>query len=396
MATGIRKKETRKKAVGAKAKTPKKATAKKLSGDTPLAAKPESTTALARVEGTDITEVHSKAVVREAQRLDDKIVKTIDRMGKDFVVLGEMFQEMQDKGYHRALINPETGKAFGQFKDYLAARYPDQSRTQVFQAMRIVRELTAGPNPAVSRDDVREMSRDNAEGLAKLKSAGREITPELITQAKTLAVHEFKSEVLGRNELEMDPRSTGSRKTDLQPEILVKRTFWVSGLTSANLDKSIEIIKFLGEGLERDKGQGLDDYIIGALTGDFLSAYAKDYEEMKRIDEAKAVHAVTMTEDAAGPERADEAEAEAAAVEGLVEEVLEEVTAADDQKTETAQAFDAAIVPDCIGKTKAGKQCKSPAVAGSEYCFNHRDQQPEPSERSVVLDEGATEGAYTE
>ena len=242
MAQGISKKAAPKKGVAKAKKTPKKAAATKPSTDTALAIKQEPTTALARVEGTDITEVHSKAVVRDAQRLDDKIVKTIERIGKDFVVLGEMFQEMQDKGYHRALINPETGKAFGQFKDYLAARYPDQSRTQVFQAMRIVRELTMGPNPTVSRDDVREMSRDNAEGLAKLKKAGRSITPELIAQAKTLPVYEFRTEVLGRNEpAQDDHRATGSLKTDLQPEIMVKRTFWIAGTTSSNLDKAVEI-----------------------------------------------------------------------------------------------------------------------------------------------------------
>ena len=107
---------------------------------------------------------------------------------------------------------------------------------------------------------------------------------------------------------------------------------------------------------------------------------------MQKVRNAEAVHNITRTEVATGRARADEAED--------LPDTDEEP--ADDSKTETAEAFDAAVVPDCIGKTKAGKPCKSPAVAGSEYCFNHRDQQQEPSERSVVLDEGATEGAYTE
>lgn len=331
----------------------------------PLATKHETTTELAHAPKGELTEQWSKAMVREAQRLDDKIIKTIDRVEKDVVVLGEMFAEMHDSGYHRAL-------GFGQFPDYLAARYPNRSKSQIFQSMRIVRELTSGPNPAVSKDDIREMSRDNAEGLARMKKQGREITPELIEQAKTLPVYRFAEEVAGTNILDMGQRSAPSASTsELQAEVQVKRVFYIAGTTNSNLDKAIEIIKFKGEGHERDRGQSLDDYIISALVGDFLSAYGADYEEMLRVRNAEAIHAATLTEDRLGPDAAGEDDDEEDDEDEDGDDDSEDEGGEDDDDSLEASGEETTI-PICRHIKGDGNRCQSPTVKGGEYCFFHK------------------------
>jgi hypothetical protein len=332
-------------------------------GKSPLATDHQTTTDLATAPKGELQEVWSKTMIREAQRLDEKIVKTIDRMQKDFVVLGEMFDEMQSTGYHRAL-------GYGQFPDYLKARYPERSPSQIFQAMRIVRELTNGPNPSVSKDDVREMSRDNAEGLARLKKQGMEITPELIEQAKTLPVHRFKDEVVNVTALDRGKRSTPSASGELQAEVQVKRVFYLAGTTNSNLDKAIEIIKFLGEGHERDKGQSLDDYIISALVGDFLAAYAKDYEEMVQERNAKAIHAATLTQDALGPDPASEgSEDEEDESEDEDDDEDDDDEDEDDEHIEAAGEETAISI--CNHIKGDGLRCQSPSLKNSEYCYFH-------------------------
>jgi hypothetical protein len=245
---------------------------------------------------------YSKTFQREAQRLDEKIVKTLDRMQKDVTVLGEYFDEMHTKGYHRAL-------GYSRFEDYLRNRFPDAlSKSQVFQAMRIVRELTAGDNPAVSKEDVREMPKDNAEGLAKLKKAGHKITPQLIEDAKTLPIKRFQEEIV----LPMTPERGGRAAADVdnslapaiepEQEVLVRRTFTLSGAVNSRLSKAVEIAKYLTRDAEADRRESFDDRVINAIVAEFLSTYEADYAALMSQQERESQHAAQVTEDAIGPE----------------------------------------------------------------------------------------------
>jgi hypothetical protein len=240
--------------------------------------------------------------------------------------------------------------------------------------MRIVRELTSGDNPVVSRDDVREMSRDNAEGLVKLKKQGREITPELIEQAKTLPVYRFDAEVVRAQTLDLAGRASPRATEELEVEVQVRRTFYISGTTNSLLDKCIDVIMYLGEGMERDKDQTKDDYIIGSLAGDFWSAYGKDYVEMMKVRDAKAVHAATLTEDAIGPEPASDGTEDE---EGDEEEEEDDDKGEDDEDEEEEGHVKAAGVEGytysfCSHIKGDGKRCQSPSLKDSEYCYYHK------------------------
>lgn len=286
-----KKPSTGKKVVPKKPSTPKakaepKAKAIKLAAETKATA--EKSVALERVSPMVITATSpeapasmlSKSFIKEAQRLDAKIVATIDRMGKDIVYLGQAFGEMQDKGYHTAL-------GFQRFELYLTARWPDQAKTQVFQAMRIVRELTGGPSPAVADDDIRQMTATNAEGLARMKKAGQTITPELISQAKTMPIQRFQTEIVLPSIPELATRQAvrdGNPLAVSTPEILVKRTFTLSAITAANLGKCFEICRWINKDDAEDKSHkdedsSFEEKAMAAIVGEFLSTYQAEYEQ---------------------------------------------------------------------------------------------------------------------
>lgn len=260
-------------------------------------------TALAKIEDPVVVMVNkatpegfTKAAVREAQRLDEKIVKTIDRLKKDYVVLGQMFNEMHKKGYHRAL-------GFNRFEDYMRDRYPDQGKSQVFQAMRVVRELGPGEDgskPTVSDDDLREMPRDNAEGLAKLKKAGHTITPQLIEDAKTLPIKRFQEEILMPMTPERQAAAGEAAVPAAEPEVMVRRAFTLSGSVASRLAKAVEIAEYISGG--RQGTESFDDRVIDTIVGEFLSTYEADYEEMKKGQGREAHHRATVAQDEIGPE----------------------------------------------------------------------------------------------
>ena len=205
----------------------------------------------------------------------------------------------------------------------------------------------------------------------------------MIDQAKSLTVDRFKEEVLGRSALNLGERSEPQSTAELQAEVQVKRVFWIAGTTNSNLVKAIEIIEFLGEGHERDRGQSKDDYIIAALVGDFLAAYAKDYEEMVRVREAESVHAVTMTRDALGPEAPSESpedEEEEPEDEGGNESGDDDDEEDDDEESEShiKAAPESAAIAICNHTKGDGIRCGAPALKDSRYCYFHKKHYKEP------------------
>jgi len=328
----------------------------------------------------DPTKEFSRTEIREAERLDDKVTKTIARMQKDLIAVGEMFEEIQRKGYHRAIINPETGQPFTRMDDYIRSRGGELGKSQVFQAMSIVRHLTSGPNPTVSKEDVREMPKDNAESLVRMKKAGMTITPELIQDAKTLPVHRFQSEIENlRPDLGQRAAVERGAHLDTAPEILVPRKFLLSGSVAAQLTKAIEIAKWLTD--KEDGQRSFDDRVIGAIAAEFLSTYEAEWAQIQGNQEAEGEHNAQVYRDSLGPEApvtdgfSDGFGVDIAADEE--EDDADVVHQPEAQGTETEEApVEKPFTPPatCIGITKAGTPCKSPAEGGSEYCTNHKSQ----------------------
>jgi hypothetical protein len=321
-------------------------------------------TALAKV-GPEIVVVDpkdkfTKTELREAERLDEKIVKTIARIGKDVIALGEMFEEIQRNGWHRAFLDPETGIPFRRMEDYIRSRGGDLGKSQVFQAMSIVRHLTSGPNPVVSKEDVREMPKDNAESLVRMKKAGVTITPELIQDAKTLPAHRFQTEIENMQP-SLAQRNAVERgdHLDVAPEILVPRKFMLSGSVAARLAKAVIVADRLTRG--NDPQQSFDDRVIEFIVADFLSEYEAEYEESVGNEIDQAEHNATVYRDSLGPAKSE-----------VVHVVDSTQTEGAEAEAAVAKPFNAPAI--CKGKTADGAACGSPAWKGTEFCYNHRTQ----------------------
>jgi hypothetical protein len=258
----------------------------------------------------------SKSFIKEAQKLDKWIVETIRRVGNDVISLGRAFLEVQTKGYHVAL-------GFKRAEDYIEARWPDQGKTQVFQAMRIVRELTTGDKPSVTEDDIRSMTKENAEGLAKLKKQGHAITPELIQEAKTLPAKQFQDDVVLARSPELAQRAAARKGTHLDtlPEILVKRTVTFTSPVEAMRVKCFEICRWLNPADGARDEESFANMAYSAIFAEFLSSYQAEYEQVMADQESRQlanaqnhsdrdgemlvveeVHAAEFADEAAGEE----------------------------------------------------------------------------------------------
>lgn len=322
MAT-VRKAASKKASVGTKAVPKKSKAIEKAKTDIKTA----KTTAIEKVNPMEIATLQqispeapasglSKSFIKEAQKLDKWIVETIHRVGNDVISLGRAFLEVQTKGYHVAL-------GFKRAEDYIEARWPDQGKTQVFQAMRIVRELTTGDKPSVTEDDIRSMTKENAEGLAKLKKQGHAITPELIREAKTLPAKQFQDDVVLARSPELAQRAAARKGTHLDtvPEILVKRTTTFTSPVEAMRVKCFEICRWLNPTEGNRDEESFTNMAYSAIFAEFLSSYQAEFEQVMAEQEAQQlanaqnhsdrdgemliveeVHAAELADEAAGEE----------------------------------------------------------------------------------------------
>ena len=236
------------------------------------------------------TDQRSEGFKKKAEALDGKIVKTIATIGSSFVKLGEYFGEAKDKGYHVAL-------GFNSFTDYLAARYPEKSKTQVYEAMRIVKELTTGDDPAVTTEDLGQMTAANASGLAKLKGKGIKLTPQLVGAAKELPIARFQTEIV----LKHDPKSVAKSEAAAgrtiagAESIRLRVVYDLEAETVAQLNRCAEVAKYVTR--DDDRQTSFQDKFLQSMCAEYLSANEAAYEEAKREEEAKGVHAA-LEEDA--------------------------------------------------------------------------------------------------
>jgi hypothetical protein len=323
-----------------------------------------------------------KSFLKEAEKLDTKIVNTIDRMGKDVIFLGEAFNEMQDKGFHVAL-------GFPRMEDYIKARWPEQNKSTVFQAMRITRELTGGEKPAVSVEDVRAMSKGNAEALAKLKKGGTPITAQLIESAKTMDAKSFQKDVLMPLIPELAQRQAAANGThlDTEPEVIVKRSYSLSSQTEAMRVKSFEIFRWLRKERAADEMPEVselrfEDEALRFIFASFLAEHQAEYEQTMAEREAytaanahsfAAVGAVTM---AGGDDEDAVAEAD--------EDAEEAIEAIEEDGTEAEDVSHSAPA-NCTGHKPNGSLCGSPALRGNTLCYFH-NREAEKDEAAANAD----------
>lgn len=240
---------------------------------------------------------------REAERSDRKIVATIERIGKDYLGLGMLFDEAREKGYHVA-------HGFQTFTAYIEDRMTPVTggkafagKTQVFGAMRVVRELASGDNPKVSTDDLRSMPQENAQGLASLSKKGVTITQELVQKAKDMPTGQFKDQVVHPVLPKEAQRSAVASGTHIPhgDQSKMRKFFLLSPAVAAQLERTRAIVAYVKKEGIPETGISDDDF-ISILCAEFDATHAPEYEEHLKDEEAEGVHnarthAAGMTDD---------------------------------------------------------------------------------------------------
>ncbi|MGA9209840.1 MAG: hypothetical protein WB347_18705 [Terriglobales bacterium] len=128
----------------------------------------------------------SSSFINQAKKLDEELRETWRTIQKNVVRVGEILIEMKNKRMHFALGYPN-------FEIYVQDAC-GHSKTQAFEAMRIVRELTTGPG-ALPPDAVSRMTRETAKGVIRLKEHGVPITHKIVEAAQTLSEKRFADEI---------------------------------------------------------------------------------------------------------------------------------------------------------------------------------------------------------
>jgi hypothetical protein len=247
----------------------------------------------------------SPQFIREAKALDAKIIKEISNVGRGITALGRHFQEARDKGTYIPL-------GFKNLPDYIAARWPDQSKTQVYEAMRVVRELGSGDNPVVPEKDLNEMPATNASGLARLRSKGTRITPKLIDAAKTLSVTRFQEEIV-MPKLSVSDRAKAAAKKGQSiagaSDVTMNLSYsQVRPETVAAMARCADIFRKIGYDPSIKPELKFEDQFLQALTAEFEATHAAEYESGLRDEEAEGQSRAVAASEAMGPAVIEEEE----------------------------------------------------------------------------------------
>jgi hypothetical protein len=263
----------------------------KKSPGTKLAVVPKSTPAVKDTLEPIITPSFKKAAAEN----DAAITKTLDIIGKTWVSLGELFAESKAKGYHVAL-------GFKSFADYCEAK-SGKSKSQVYMAMEVVKELTSGEKPVVTKDDLHQMTQENAAAVTKLKQKGVKITPTIIDQAKNLSADSFRTKVVHKHDPVSEQKDAVKKGTTIagSKTTTIRITYEMLPETAASMHRCSEIARYVTR--DGDKETPFTDRFLQSMCAEYESANAAEYESAKAEEEAKGVNAAITTMAEAGPEQ---------------------------------------------------------------------------------------------
>jgi hypothetical protein len=209
----------------------------------------------------------SKSLINQAKRLDRELRERWANIQNDVIRVGQILLDIKNRQLHVALGHPN-------FKTYVeeAVGY---SKSQAFEAMRIVRELTTGPG-ALPPAAVAAMSQENAKHLILLKHARVRITEGVVRAAQTLTRRQFEQE----NQL--------PSRTTARPALLAHHTL---SLPTDMMDKLMHAHEVACAIVRRDmpaiavEVKTVEAKAWEAIASEFLTAHEEDY---KRICEGAA------------------------------------------------------------------------------------------------------------
>jgi hypothetical protein len=247
----------------------------------------------------------SAAFVRKAKALDERIQREIAVLGRGIVSLGKLFRQAKDDGIYVPL-------GFKTFGDYIDARTTDKGKSQIYEAMRVVRELSGGDKPAVSDADLDQMPSTNAAGLARLKAQGTRITPKLIDAAKTLPVKRFETEIMFPKLPAREQAKFAAKQGKVvagATDVTINLTYsHVRPETAAAMNRAAEIFRKIGYDSSLKPEIKFEDQFLQAVAAEFESTHGPEYEEEMQNEEAEGVGRAVAASETMGPAVIEEEE----------------------------------------------------------------------------------------
>jgi hypothetical protein len=225
----------------------------------------------------------TKAFIAKAQANDQKIDDTLETIGRGWSSLGELFSENKASGYHVAL-------GFASFADYSESK-AGKSKSQVYQAMALVKELSSGPNPTIPREELGSITQENAKALVVMKKKHIEITPAMVTQAKQMPAKQFASDVVHPLVPAEAAKAAAARGTTVAgtADVQIRLTYTVNAETAAMMSNAEEIVRYVQA--EKIDGQNFHDTFLQAMCFEVFSAHKAEYDLHKQEENAQGVSA---------------------------------------------------------------------------------------------------------
>lgn len=229
-------------------------------------------------------ELHTRA----AERLDDQIDKSLFDIGKRTLALGRYMRKMKETGYY-------VLRGYAHWNDFMAAKGLDRQRSTIYEGMSIDKELCSGDNPVLTDGDLKDMTQENASGLAKLHKRGEKITAEIIESAKTLPIDRFKAEVVYPKipALAQKAAIAQGRPLESGPEILTKITLYLGTDLTAQWNRCMEIARYVTR--DSDSDTPFQEKAIESFLSEYEATWAATYEEAISSEEDQGMHDAKQT-----------------------------------------------------------------------------------------------------
>jgi hypothetical protein len=197
-----------------------------------------------------------------AKKMHGEIVATASELMKKWTALARKCLDFKEAQHYKHVVNPTTKSPFTSFSTWVKFVF-GTSKSTIFAATRILHELDG----LVSDDDLAEMTKENAEALVEAKTAGEEITPELVATAKTEPAKDLRKKVASVRLID-EKKESGAETQKLGP-------FRVSKSTAKEFQRAFDVATDKTAAAEGDK----TDRTLGYMARTFLAAVERTGEQ---------------------------------------------------------------------------------------------------------------------
>lgn len=226
------------------------------------------------------------AFIAAAKEADKKLRAVVEdelkHRAKFDVELGELALEFQKNAYHVAL-------GFARFDEY-AENLLHKSARQIYQAMRIVRRLTKGDKPVLSREEAANISRPNAELLIDLGERGVRITEPIKKAAMELSAPKFKETIVEPTLRRRPPAASTSTESHAEQSLveperemgLVRERFGVETIAEYGEVMKIAMWAATAHPEDIDRAIPLREQGFKAILAEFRASLEPEYQEVMK------------------------------------------------------------------------------------------------------------------